>query len=81
MRDYEDLKNIAVGREKQRAYYIPYDTLEGALLGDRSKSAYYRLLKGKWRFNYYKNEDEIPETINKWDKITVPSNWQILGYE
>ena len=81
MRDYEDLKNIAVGREKQRAYYIPYDTLEGALLGNRSKSAYYRLLNGKWRFNYYKNEDEIPEIINKWDKITVPSNWQMLGYE
>jgi len=81
MREYEDLSKISINREKQRAYYIPYDTLDKALEGDRSKSMFYRLLNGKWKFNYYKNEDEIPEEITKWDIVDVPSNWQMTGYE
>ena len=58
MRDYENIEKISAGREPQRAYYIPYDSLEKALRGDKSKSEYYKLLNGKWSFNYYKNEDE-----------------------
>lgn len=81
MRDYENLSKICENREPQRAYYIPYDSLEKALKGDRSKSEYYRLLNGKWQFNYYKNEDEIPDVIKKWDKVDVPSTWQTTGYE
>ena len=81
MRDYERLEKISENREPQRSYYIPYDTLEKALKGDRSKSEYYKLLNGKWQFNYYKNEDEIPEVIKKWDKVDVPSTWQTTGYE
>lgn len=81
MRDYENIEKISAGREPQRAYYIPYDSLEKALRGDKSKSEYYKLLNGKWSFNYYKNEDEIPEEIKKWDKVDVPSTWQTTGYE
>lgn len=81
MRDYENLSKIFENREPQRAYYIPYESLEKALKGDKRLSSYYWLLNGKWRFNYYKNEDEIPVEITKWDKVEVPSNWQTTGYE
>ncbi len=69
MRDYEDINKISIGREKQRAYYIPYDSLEKALAGDKFKSEYYKLLNGKWLFNYYKNEDEIPKEIKNGIKL------------
>ena len=38
------------------------------------------LLNGEWDFAYFECEDYIPENIEKWDKITVPSCWQLMGY-
>lgn len=81
MRDFENLKKISVNRCKQRAYYIPYESLEKALKGDKNTSAFYRLLNGKWRFRYFSNEYEIPDVIKSWDTVEVPSNWQTTGYE
>ncbi len=69
MRAYERLTHICENRMKQRAYYIPEN--EGA----------YTLLNGLWNFKYY-NCDYNENIENKeWDVITVPSCWQILGYE
>ncbi|MDR2266981.1 MAG: DUF4981 domain-containing protein [Christensenellaceae bacterium] len=45
-------------------------------------------LNGEWLFKFAKNVKEIPENffltdkVNKgFDKIQVPSNWQVLGYD
>lgn len=81
MRSYEDLSFIQENREPQRSYYIPYDTLEKALEGDKKKSKYYKLLNGEWNFAYFERDIDVPEVINKWDKIPVPSNWQMHGYD
>jgi len=81
MRVYERLDRLSEKREAQRAYYIPYDTLENALEGDKSKSAYYRLLNGEWDFKFYERDIDVPEKIEAWDKIPVPSCWQLHGYE
>ena len=69
MRFYENILKTSENRLPQRAYYIP-----------KGKSEY-MLLNGNWRFAYFKNEDEAPEKIEKWDEIPVPSCWQALGYE
>ena len=68
MRFYENPQKTYENREKQRAYYIP----EG--------KAEYTLLNGEWSFAYFPNSDIATEP-EKWDKIEVPSCWQILGYE
>lgn len=81
MRIYENFKKTHENREPQRAYYIPYDTIEKALEGDKKKSAYYKLLNGSWKFAFFKREIDIPEKINAWDSVPVPSCWQALGYE
>lgn len=81
MRSYEDLNLIQMNREPQRAYYIPYDTLEKALEGNKEKSAYYKLLNGEWKFAYFERDIDVPQVIAKWDKINVPSNWQMYGYD
>jgi len=69
MRFYEDLKNISVNRLPQRSYYIPENA--GA----------YTLLNGEWNFKYYESEADYEENITAWDKIPVPSCWQLYGYE
>lgn len=68
MRFYENPKKTYENREKQRSYYIPAGNAE------------YKLLNGEWDFAYFADSDFATEP-EKWDKISVPSCWQILGYE
>ena len=68
MRFYENPQKTYENREKPRAYYIP------------SGKAEYTLLNGEWSFAYFPNSDIATEPTS-WDKIEVPSCWQILGYE
>ena len=68
MRFYENPLKTHENREKPRAYYIP----EG--------KAEYTLLNGKWDFAFFDNSDLATEP-KKWDKIDVPSCWQLEGYE
>ena len=69
MRFYENLKHIQENRLPQRSYYIP----EGA--------AEYVLLNGEWDFKYYECDYMEEKEITSWDKIPVPSCWQLYGYE
>ena len=69
MRIYEDVHNTSENRLKPRSYYIP----EG-----RSE---YMLLNGTWRFAYFDRDIDVPETINEWSTIDVPSCWQLRGYD
>lgn len=69
MRIYENPESTSNNRLKQRSYYIPKGNAE------------YKLLNGEWKFAYYKDEIDIPDNIVKWDTISVPSCWQLLGYE
>ncbi len=69
MRFYENPEFIKENRLKQRAFYIPENP--GA----------YTLLNGEWNFKYYSRDFMEEETITDWEKIPVPSCWQLYGYE
>ena len=69
MRIYEDPQKTSENRKPVRSYYIPEGVSE------------YHLLNGTWDFAYFKRDIDVPETIEKWDSIQVPSCWQLLGYE
>ena len=84
MRQYESLSVFAEKRLPQRSYYIPYESLEKALSGDRFNSGYYKLLNGNWDFAFFERDYDLPEdlrTINFHTTIPVPSCWQNHGYE
>ena len=81
MRKYENLKFIHENTLKPRAHYIPYDSLEKALKGDKTQSEIYTLLNGVWDFKYYTRDIDCPEVITEWDKVKVPSCWQTTGYD
>ena len=69
MRDYENLQQTSENRNKLRSYYIPAGISE------------YQLLNGEWKFAYFHRDIDVPEKIEKWDTIPVPSCWQLYGYE
>ncbi|MBQ5910415.1 MAG: DUF4981 domain-containing protein [Clostridia bacterium] len=69
MRTYENILKTSENRLPQRSYYIPAGKSE------------YVLLNGDWRFAYFSRDIDVPEKIEKWDTVPVPSCWQALGYE
>lgn len=69
MKHYENLTHISENRLPQRAYYIPEN--EGA----------YTLLNGEWNFKFYARDYDEADVEKEWEKTSVPSCWQSLGYE
>ena len=69
MRVYENPQATSENRMPARSYYIPQGVSE------------YQLLNGEWRFAYFNRDIDVPEKIENWDTIPVPSCWQLLGYE
>ena len=69
MRKYENILKTSENRLPQRSYYIPAGKSD------------YKLLNGDWRFAYFSRDIDVPEKIEKWDTVPVPSCWQALGYE
>ena len=69
MRPYENPRRTSENRLKPISYYIP-----------RGKSEYH-LLNGEWDFAYFKRDIDVPAHIEQWDKIPVPSCWQLYGYD
>lgn len=69
MRKYENINKTSENRLKPRAYYIPKGISE------------YTLLNGIWDFAFFEDNYDLPTKAEKWDKIKVPSCWQLEGYE
>ena len=69
MRIYENPRITSENRCAPRSYYIP---------GGKSE---YHLLNGTWRFAFYQRDIDVPDVIEMWDTIPVPSCWQLQGYE
>ncbi len=69
MRPYENPQHTSENRLAPRSYYIPQGVSE------------YQLLNGEWRFAYFDRDIDVPEVIEKWDTIPVPSCWQLFGYD
>ncbi|MFE0178713.1 glycoside hydrolase family 2 TIM barrel-domain containing protein [Streptomyces sp. NPDC059002] len=82
-----DPRVFQVNREPARARLVPYASASEALRGDLTRSPYYRSLNGRWAFHWARNPEQRPVGFEadeyddtRWDRITVPSNWEIEGY-
>ncbi|MBR2889245.1 MAG: glycoside hydrolase family 2 [Oscillospiraceae bacterium] len=69
MRPYENPQKTSENRCAPRSCYIPGGISE------------YHLLNGTWNFAYFDRDVDVPETVENWDTIPVPSCWQLQGYE
>jgi beta-galactosidase len=84
--DWENPAVIDKGQNTPHAFYIPYKVPDDAIKS--KKSSEFILLNGKWKFKLVETPEQIPEEFwqpkfktENWDDITVPSNWQMEGYD
>ncbi|MCL2042767.1 MAG: DUF4981 domain-containing protein [Treponema sp.] len=88
--DWQNPGILHINREKERSYFIPFQSEEAALHfhDNKGASSYYKLLNGNWAFRYFDRYIDVPEELyaqdcdlDDWDKIPVPINWQMVGYD
>lgn len=87
-KEWENLSVLHRGRERERAYYIPFRERGAALCGSPGDSPYYLCLSGEWAFLYFDRYSDAGERLFKadcptgdWGRVPVPSNWQMHGYD
>lgn len=93
---WEDETVFAENKEPGVATCIPYES-EAALLADKAfydtpwltpQNSRFIPLNGTWRFNFVPEPSQRPlnfyeegHDISHWDDITVPSVWEMQGYD
>jgi len=87
MNDWENQNLTSINKQPYRAFAMPFESREDALIGEPALSPYYKMLNGAWKFSYYASPGEVPEDFFRedfdcceWDDIEVPSHWQLKGY-
>ena len=85
---WEDPEILHVNCQKPHAYFIPYEDEKKAKEGIRGASKFFKTLDGSWKFKYQRSVYDVQDGFygedydaDAWDKITVPSNWQMVGYD
>jgi beta-galactosidase len=85
--DWENPGMIAQNKEPAHNTLMPYLDEEKAIRCDRFQSEFFQSLNGKWSFHWVRKPEDRPRDFYKpvydvgnWDKIQVPSNWQLVGY-
>ena len=85
--DWENPSVFGINKEAPRAAFMPYANEASALENDRTRSPYFLDLDGNWKFHWVYSPDQRPVDFYKenydvsaWDKIEVPSNWELKGY-
>ena len=69
MRIYENPQKTSENRLKSISFYN---------IGGVSETL---SLNGEWDFAFFGRDIDVPDVITEWDKIEVPSCWQLKGYE
>ncbi len=81
---YEDLKQLHVGTEPNRAYYIPASG-PGEFFLEREASDRFQSLSGSWMFRYETSAEKLEEfwkeeaTLEGFRTVPVPGMWQLYG--
>jgi beta-galactosidase len=87
---YSYIENPAIfelNQEEGHTPFVPYLSVDEALIGNKESSADYLSLNGTWKFNFSDTPGGIPTGFfrenfkdTEWDTIHVPSNWEMQGY-
>ena len=87
-RDWENPEVNKLNRESPHATMISFADEQGALEAKTGSSPGYISLDGTWKFNWVKSPEQRPfwffrddYDTRDWKDISVPSNWQMKGYD
>ncbi len=85
--DWENPNVNQINKLPSRATFYNFDSKAQALSGNREASSSYKSLNGDWQFKWVAKPSEALTNFqennfdaSKWDKIDVPSNWEMRGY-
>lgn len=83
---WEDPMVTSVNRDAARTHAYSFENIEDALTYNREKSSRKLFLNGEWDFKFAYKPADAPTDFYKnrvkdWDKIIVPSNWEMVGYD
>ena len=83
---WEDPLISGINRDPGRATAYSFSSVAAALAGDRNKTDRYLSLNGDWDFSFALKPADAPEDfyksrVNGWQKIEVPSSWEMKGYD
>ena len=86
--EWENPEIFQINREEPTAAFYRYTNEKTALENESwENSPFYESLNGEWSFKYVESVAKRPVDFFKvgfdtsgWDKISVPSNWEVLGY-
>ena len=83
---YEDPLVSGINRDASRATAYSFATEKEALTCDRTKTNRMLSLNGDWDFSFALKPSDAPKDFYKskvsgWKKITVPSSWEMQGYD
>lgn len=83
---WENPEVSGINRDASRVTAYSFATVADALKGDREASGRYQSLNGDWDFNFAIKPADAPVDFYKakvsgWDKLEVPSNWEMKGYD
>ena len=86
-RDWENPELVGINKLPAHATMIPFPDTVRARTRDPKRSPWYRSLNGTWDFLLVPMPEQAPRGFEKvrtdtarWDKIEVPSNWEMKGY-
>ncbi|MDO6759988.1 glycoside hydrolase family 2 TIM barrel-domain containing protein [Tamlana sp. 2_MG-2023] len=85
--DWENPSIFQINQVLPHTNLMPFNTVKEAFGKDKKSSPNFLTLNGDWDFNFSENLDEAPSDFykdnfnrKKWDKIKVPSNWEMEGF-
>jgi len=85
--EIENPELLGINKEPAHAILMVYGNQAEALKAIRHASTYCQNLNGMWKFNWVAWPQQRPVDfykpsfdVSSWKEISVPSNWQVLGY-
>lgn len=84
----ENARMIGENKEQPTSILIPYQDINSALSGIHERSDFFKSLNGYWNFHWLINPNLVPKNFyssefedGSWKMISVPSVWQMQGYD
>ena len=86
--EWESPENLALNKEQPKAYFFSFKNVDNARKVLPENSKYWQSLNGDWDFNWAPDPSSRPANFYEpdfsttaWDKIAVPSSWNIEGIQ
>ena len=86
--EWQSPDSLGYNKEQPHAWFFSFGDVESARKVLPEHSAYWQSLNGQWDFHWAPNPEERPKDFfrtdfntNGWDKIQVPSCWNVVGVQ